>query len=138
MKKIALLLLFSLSSHGADMVIDESTGLGWQDNRFAQEEKYTYAKAEKFCDELKIGGFEDWRIPTIFELLSIVNYKKYDPAILDGFSSVETEAYWTSTQYMGDSDEVWGVSFKDGATTANGKTYDRRLRCVRSINPPTK
>ncbi len=138
MKKTSLLLLTTLWVFGGDIAVHERTGLSWQDNRFAEEEKFTYAEAEKFCAQLKIGGHSDWRIPTIFELQSIVDYKKYDPAILDGFSSVETDTYWTSTQYMGDSDEVWGINFKDGSTDANGKGYDRRVRCVRTTNPAKK
>ena len=115
-----------------DMALDERTGLMWQDNRFVESEKITYNQAETFCRELRLGGYSDWRVPKIRELLSIVDYKKYDPAILDGFSIVESNYYWSSTQYMGDPDKVWGIDFKDGATDGNGKEYDRRVRCVRT------
>jgi len=133
MKKIVLFLAIAGVLRAGEMAKDDRTGLIWQDNRFVESERVTYAQAEKICKGLRLGGFNDWRIPAIQELLSIIDYKKYDPAILDGFSIAEPSYYWSSTQYMGDPDKVWGVNFKDGSTDANGKSYDRRVRCVRTI-----
>ena len=132
MRKILLFLASAGILVSGEMAMDTRTGLTWQDNRFVESERVTYAQAEKLCKELRLGGKDDWRIPTIRELFSIIDYKKYDPAILDGFSIGESSYYWSSTQYMGDPDKVWGVDFKDGAADANGKAYDRRVRCVRT------
>ncbi len=136
MKRILLLLLGTGLLLAGEMAIDDRTGLTWQDNRFVDSERVTYTQAEKLCKELRLGKHDDWRIPTIKELISIIDYKKYDPAILDGFSIAESNYYWSSTQYMGDPDKVWGIDFKDGATDANGKAYDRHIRCVRTTTPP--
>jgi hypothetical protein len=135
MKKILFLMIGAGVLYAGDMAVDGRTGLTWQDNRFVEHERVTYKQAEKLCKEMRLGGYDDWRIPTIRELLSIIDYKKYDPAILDGFSVTEPNYYWSSTQYMGDPDKVWGIDFKDGATDANGKGYDRRVRCVRTSHP---
>lgn len=132
MRKIVLLLATVGILTAGEMAMDARTGLTWQDNRFVESERVTYGQAEKLCKELRLGKHDDWRIPTIRELLSIIDYKKYDPAILDGFSIGESSYYWSSTQYMGDPDKVWGIDFKDGAASANGKAYDRRIRCVRA------
>ena len=138
MKKIVLFLAIAGILTAGEMAKDDRTGLIWQDNRFVESERVTYAQAEKICKGLRLGGFNDWRIPEIRELLSIIDYKKYDPAILDGFSIGESSYYWSSTQYMGDPDKVWGIDFKDGAADANGKAYDRRVRCVRTMTAPKK
>lgn len=135
MRKIALLLLSAGVLTAGEMVMDAHTGLTWQDNRFVESERVNYAQAEKLCKELRLGDYDDWRIPTIRELHTIINYKKYDPAILDEFSVGESSYFWSSTQYMGDPDKVWGIEFKDGAIDANGKAYDRRVRCVRTTTP---
>jgi len=137
MKKTLLLMLGTGLLMAGEMAIDGRTGLTWQDNRFVESERVNYAQAEKLCKELRLGNHDDWRIPTIKELISLIDYKKYDPAILDGFSIAESNYYWSSTQYMGDPDKVWGIDFKDGATDANGKAYDRRVRCVRTTTPAT-
>jgi len=131
MKKVLLFLASVGLLVSSDVVFHNKTGLSWQDNRSAMSEKVTYEEAEKFCDALKAGKYNDWRVPTLKELSSIVDYTKYDPAILDGFSSGGSVYYWSSTPYMGDTDKVWGINFKTGATDANGKNYTRHIRCVR-------
>ncbi|RLA69321.1 MAG: DUF1566 domain-containing protein [Epsilonproteobacteria bacterium] len=138
MRKIVFFLLSVGVLVAGEMAVDSRTGLTWQDNRFVESERVTYAQAEKLCKELRLGKHNDWRIPTIRELLSIIDYKKYDPAILDGFSVDDASYYWSSTQYMGDPDKVWGIDFKDGAADANGKAYDRRIRCVRATTSSDK
>ena len=139
MKKVLLMIVGAGFLYaGAGMAIDNKTGLTWQDNRFVDSERVTYAQAEKLCKQMRLGGYDDWRIPTIYELLTIVDYTKYDPALLDGFSVAESNYYWSSTQYMGDPDKVWGVEFKDGSTDGNGKGYDRRIRCVRTTDTAKK
>ncbi len=138
MRKIVLLLMSVGVLMAGEMAMDERTGLTWQDNRFVESERVTYAQAEKLCKEMRLGNYDDWRIPTLRELLSIIDYKKYDPAVLDGFSIGESSYYWSSSQYMGDPDKVWGIDFKDGATDSNGKDYDRRVRCVRTSSTTGK
>ncbi len=138
MRKIVLFLFSVGVLTAGDMAVDSRTGLTWQDNRFVESERVTYMQAEKLCKELRLGKHNDWHIPTIRELLSIIDYKKYDPAILDGFSVDDASYYWSSTQYMGDPDKVWGIDFKDGAIDANGKAYDRRVRCVRTTTSSDK
>ncbi len=131
MKKVLLFLASVGLLVSGDVVVHNKTGLSWQDNRSATSEKVTYEEAEKFCENLKAGKYNNWRMPTLQELSSIVDYTKYNPAILDGFSSGGSVYYWSSTPYIGDSDKVWGINFKTGATDANGKNYTRHIRCVR-------
>ncbi len=57
------------------VVCDPDTPLCWQD---PQREAYNYDdigvrafEADQYCSELILGGFEDWRVPTIAEIRSI-------------------------------------------------------------------
>ena len=57
------------------VVCDPGTSLCWQD---PQREAYNYTdegmrafEVDQYCSELILGGFEDWRVPTITELRSI-------------------------------------------------------------------
>ena len=132
------LLLFSifisLTCAEITMVQDKSTGLLWEDTPHVRETKIRQPRAKEYCSELRLGGHMDWRLPTIHELLTIVDYHRISPAILKVFSYVEDESfYWTSTHVADEDDAFWGVNFKRGASSKASEYYDRYVRCVRDI-----
>jgi len=71
---IALLLGigFVLSSADESKVVwkDPKTGLMWQVKPNGDE--LTWAKAKAHCENLVLGGHDDWRLPTIGELRSLI------------------------------------------------------------------
>lgn len=136
MKKTLIFVLTSLSILSADATIvkDDKHKLLWEDSEHVEDTKVTHMKAQAYCSNLEIGGYTNWRVPTLSELLSIVNYKRYKPAILKEFNYVNKDTiYWSSTNYAKSSDEFWGVNFKDGATSNASQTYDRYVRCVQDF-----
>ncbi|MFA5142825.1 MAG: DUF1566 domain-containing protein [Candidatus Omnitrophota bacterium] len=54
------------------ILYDNATGLMWAVGN--QAKGYTWPNAITFCESCKAGGFEDWRLPNIKELLTLVNY----------------------------------------------------------------
>jgi len=66
------------------------------------------------------------------ELQTIVDYKRYDPAIKKEFEYVNNGSHWTSTQYAEDAKIVWLINFDKGARTVKDRHYDRYIRCVQS------
>ena len=118
----------------ANMVKDPQTGLLWEDTPHVREVKITHPKAKLYCKELKLGGYTDWRLPTIKELLSIVDYTRVSPATYKAFDYIEEESfYWTGTPIADSDDEFWGVNFKRGESSRAAEYYDRYVRCVRSM-----
>lgn len=114
------------------MIQDPAHHLMWEDTPHVKETKVNYAEAKRYCSELTLGKHTDWRLPTLKELLTIVDYRRYKPAIKKPFAYVEDESsYWTTTLYIGDSGSRWVVNFKDGATSDASENYDRYVRCVR-------
>ena len=131
---ILLSVLFSFTFAETSMVKDPQTNLLWEDTPHVKEAKLTQPKAEKYCNTLKLGSFEDWRLPSIQELLTIVDYKRIEPALPKAFSYIEEESfYWTNTVVADESDAFWGVNFKRGASSKASEYYDRYVRCVRNI-----
>ena len=130
-----MLLLSSLLFLSAEttLIKDDVHKLMWEDTKHVNETKINHIQAISYCKNLELGELK-WHIPTLTELLSIVDYKSYKPAILKEFNRVDSETlYWTSTPYVRSSDEYWGVSFKDGSTSNASETYDRYVRCVADL-----
>jgi hypothetical protein len=143
-KKILLILIsfsavaladFSRSSVG--VVTDTKTSLQWQDdysdNGGAVKEA-NWKDAIKYCNELQLDG-GGWRLPNKNELLSIVDYTKYNPAIDDsenGFQNTTSGNYWSSTTSASDTSFAWFVNFYHGYSYHNYKSYNNYVRCVRS------
>ncbi|HOW51673.1 MAG TPA: DUF1566 domain-containing protein [bacterium] len=53
-----------------DVVIDENTGLMWQRERAGNSMKH--AAAIEYCNDLSLGGYSDWRLPSISELKTLI------------------------------------------------------------------
>jgi len=122
---------------------DTRTGLIWQKEDDGIER--TYDEAISYCRELRIGGYSDWRLPTLEELLTIVVQGM--PANIDEtFTNAKPERYWTVTGYpdykwnienkMGlckpeTYDTAYTVDFSDGYETSYFKTYKFFVRAVR-------
>jgi len=120
----------------AVVVYDNVMKLTWQ--RTATAMSFTNAGAQDYCTSLNtsaLGGYSTgWRMPTMNELLSIVDYRAGHPAVdPTAFPGTATTAFWASTPYSynGSSGNAWVVDFTDGVTShdAVGNTND--VRCVR-------
>jgi len=92
----------------------------------------TWTEALAVCEADTTGGYTDWRLPNIRELLSIVDYGTAEPAINSLFSS-QSDLYWSSTSYQnpGDQGYAWFVYFFDGHTDVGDKASSYYVRCVR-------
>ena len=123
-KKIAL-------ERKTEIFYDKSTGLTWQDNKAAATVQKNWSGAKEYCKNLTLGGYSDWRLADYNELLSIVDYTKYNPAIKSGFKHVASGYYWSSSESVSDSSRAWRVSFYDGYTYNDDKSGKDYVRCVR-------
>jgi hypothetical protein len=78
-----------------------------------------------------LGGHNDWRVPNVRELQSIVDYSKINTASsLPGFSGAGH--YWSSTTYAGNSSNAWFVDFVYGSMdNADKISFFKGVRAVR-------
>lgn len=115
--------------YSADTVVDSDTNLQWQDN--TEVKYYKWDQAKNYCLDLSLGGYTDWRLPNVQELISIVDIQRSNPAIKKGFENVKSADYWTSSGYAADSSKVWEVTFKDGRVFMYDSSSSGYVRCIR-------
>jgi hypothetical protein len=104
----------SYEINGDGTVTDLNTGLMWQQT--PDFERYNFYDAFDYVDELEIGGYTDWRLPTIKELYSLLNSNgrldasssaSSQPYLYDDYFDFEYDEtmlyagqYWSSTKYV--------------------------------------
>jgi len=139
-----------------EIVTDHITGLQWQDDANASSVKKQWLTDDNYdkctndgndtacydtsgdtaatwCENLTLGGYTDWRLPTAKELDGIVDYGRRDPAIDPTFQhAAATDYYWSSSTYEVSHDGAWGVDFCGGYRYAYRKDGSYYVRCVRA------
>jgi len=144
------------TDNGNGTVTDNITGLMWQqspdtngDGDIDAADKLSYDEAVARADTLILGGHSDWRLPTIKELYSLIDFSGSDPSSFEGtdtsnlipfidpayfdFSYGDTSAgerlidvqYASSTLYVASTENhagpmLFGVNFADGRTKGYG------------------
>ncbi|HET6495102.1 MAG TPA: DUF1566 domain-containing protein, partial [Thermoleophilia bacterium] len=148
---------YTLSDDGLT-VTDNVTGLVWEqspdtngDGTIDTTDKMSFAAAQEYPATLnaeKFGGYDDWRLPTIKDLYSLIQFTGTDPDVaatdtsgltpfIDGvfdFAYGDTangeriidSQYVTTTQYVStvetDGELLFGVNFADGRIKGYGLT----------------
>lgn len=115
---------------GEGIVTDHNTGLEWQQT-IPNTHDFTWEKAVDYCEKLGYGGHDDWRLPTIYELRTILDYGEggIDKTLFPG----PTYYFWTTTvdAVYGDGGH-WVVNFGQGGAYSNNANYfEYCVRCVR-------
>jgi hypothetical protein len=123
---------FERSTDG--IVIDHETGLEWSAATIG--DRMNWAEAEKAAAAVRLGGHDDWRLPTRHELLSIVDDTRHEPAIDTSVFECASAWYWTATPWApSPAGGAWIVDFGGGDSGGNARYLHARVRAVRSASP---
>ena len=118
------------TDNGDGTVTDNGTGLVWQ--QVLSMELLTQAQAAAYCASLNLNGYTDWRLPSIVELVSIVDPTQYNSAISNTyFPNTPASFYWSTTPDASAAGLVWTVTFDVGSITSAGVIESGYARCVR-------
>jgi hypothetical protein len=124
-------------------VTDTITGLMWQQTDGGE---MTVENAAIYADALVLGGFSDWRLPTVHESFSILNLQKNNPALdITIFTTSAAEYWWTSDKQVNDATKIWCTNAGGGVgnhpkleTVSAGGLKKFHVRAVRDVKtPPT-
>ncbi len=123
---------------------DNCTGLLWQkdtadvngDGQSTAQDYADWCGALAYCEDLSFAGHDDWRLPNVRELLSIVDYGRFDQSIdpaFDALPSPETWVHWSSTSTPEFPFRAWVVRYAIGYDVGGGdKVEAHHVRAARS------
>jgi len=114
-----------------ELVIDKTTGLIWQDDIETKTLRKNRKDAKQYCRHLIFAGYKDWYLPREKELQTIIDEKKYNPAIRSGFKNIIPSHYWTSSPNLSDIVTAINIDFKSGQSYKNTRKGKAYVRCVR-------
>ncbi|MFZ2726150.1 MAG: DUF1566 domain-containing protein [Methylococcaceae bacterium] len=109
-----------------------SVGQTWVNSTCSgKAQRLTYDDAIKLTSDF--AGKTDWRLPTISELNTIVEYARYKPAInTTVFPNTPSDWFWSSSLAAHFSGTAWIVAFYYGNDNWSYKNYGYFVRLVRS------
>ena len=130
--------------NGDGTIKDKVTGLTWEkksDDGSIHDKDTLYTWANAFAVHIadlntaNFAGHNEWRLPNVKELQSIVDYETFSPAVDPVFdtdcaasctvltcSCTQASGYWSSSTWAGDPTVAWFVHFYAGNVLANYKS----------------
>jgi hypothetical protein len=119
----------SYTNHGNGTMTDNVTGLMWQ--REDDGATRTWSDAVVYCESLGLAGYADWRLPSLREMVGIVDYGRFSPAINSAaFPNTGLSEYWSYTTDASNGSYAWCVDFNlNGVVGINLKSDNRSVRC---------
>ena len=136
----------------SEVWLDSDTGLMWEMKTeenighkyvWSQENVAQAQNPELLTDDVKdafsyadklnsngFGGYDDWRVPTLEELKTLLTNKNY--FIKDELSKNSSGDYWSSTTNKRDKGSAWIVYFGGGYVNGISNDANVYVRCVRA------
>lgn len=130
-------------NHGDGTVTHIKTGLMWKrcsegvsgaDCTRGVPTRYTWQGAlaqAAVVNGAGFAGFNDWRVPNIKELHSIVETQCGGPSINTAIFPAASWKFWSSSPLVGNASTAWTVNFTFGRSTGDGKSLSYSVRLVR-------
>ena len=109
---------------------DPSTGLMW--TRMDNGVNVNWKQANQHCEKMTVGGYSDWRLPTIDELSGLYDQKQNVGGYhIKGGIRLSNCCPWSSTLH--DPEEAFLLHFMGGGRIYGRLDFTFRALCVRSL-----
>lgn len=114
----------------SDIIYDRLTGLGWLRRCDLVRSPVNWQQAldaVQSANMASLGGINNWRLPNINELASLVDCSRHSPALPAShpFENIQ-DGYWSSTTSFFETDWAWVLYLNKGACGVgykSGKTF---------------
>jgi len=118
-----------------EIVRDNNIGLEW--TKRAESGSWRWGDALSYCSNLSYGGYDDWRLPTPKEFLTIVDNGRSYPALDMNYFDYSGDNLWTSAKQANPNDTMyWSVNFDSGHLRRIANNTQGYVRCVRGDTMP--
>ncbi|NUO81723.1 DUF1566 domain-containing protein [candidate division KSB1 bacterium] len=121
----------TLDHKGEKIVLDHATGLMWQQS--GASEYMSFEKAKKYqqsSNSKRFAGFDDWRLPTLEEAMSLMEREKKNGDLYIDPVFDRTQRYiWTSDKFSESS--CWVANFSYGVCGHLRVDFNFYVRLVR-------
>jgi len=124
----------SQTPNGVNAVVDQVTGLMWQ--QAGSPDRMNWDQAKAYVEQLNQsaqGGFSDWRLPTIEELGSLVEFEQKNGALYIDPTFDATQNVCWSADTMTAENSSWAASFTNGHLFSDARTNTNFVRAVRTL-----
>ncbi|WP_339661753.1 DUF1566 domain-containing protein [uncultured Polaribacter sp.] len=119
----------SYLKNGNGIITDNNSGLMWEE--IPTSEGFDWQGAKEYAENLELGGYDDWRLPTAKELYSISDFSTGWPYINTNYFSLvnnehvdKSEQYWADNKYVGHTEEgQYAAAFGVNHATGHIKAY---------------
>ena len=122
-----------LTDWNNEAVLDRNTGLVWE--RSPETAIWAFENARRVCLNRAVGGQMGWRLPSIPELMSLVDpsVASPGPTLPPGHPFTNTQAlrYWSATRFTAEVPRVWTANFESGHTSTLFDLNTAPIWCVR-------
>lgn len=114
--------------------IDPKTNLIWQDDLDSKNLKKDFKGAEQYCNNLTLGGYDDWRLPNGSELKSLLD-KQSKTNTIPIIKNARFGDYWSSSIVEKDKAQ-WSIGFDYLIHLIMPIERPLYIRCVRGNELP--
>jgi len=113
-----------------EIILDSQTGLMWANGDNGKDA--TYYDAEKHCDLFQTGGYDDWRVPDIKELMTLYlpGKKNASGCMMSALFHTSGCSFWSSYSSIGGA-AVFNFKVGKRSFSFNRDSYGLRALPVR-------
>ncbi len=111
--------------------------LMWQDQKINSTQKMNIVELKVYCRDLVLANRKDWRAPSYYELMELIDYTKSNPSTIAKIKNIQSDFYLSSSKQAKEKSKeknYWVVDFQTGVSDTRNESEQFYIRCVRTLS----